>query len=265
MQVFGACIAFFGVVVTSGLTAYITVKATKSKMNADIRARWEAALMDRSSDFASATRAVRHLAERFDRSGDEDRQRAALDIHHVKVRTLTEELRLVGSPQVQATARKVQHHLYSVRVQGEELRDPRAADYPDTTPIGRLNDALQEFYRAVREQLNADDAENVLHDDDLDAISKGLQPLPMPKRSRQARATEGREQCRQARSHTLPSSQPRTNDLFITREDLMGVGHGRLVHSRGRIVSCCPSESVVRLDCHPVGHSVDDRAPRGIR
>jgi hypothetical protein len=77
----------------------------------------------------------------------------------------------------------VAHHTYAVRVEGEEGRDPRGEDYPDQKPISRLNDALQEFHRAVRAQLRAPDPEDVLHSDDLEILASGLKPLPMSKRS----------------------------------------------------------------------------------
>jgi hypothetical protein len=51
-------------------------------------------------------------------------------------------------------------------------------------PISRLNDALQEFHRAVRAQLRAPDAEDVLHDDEFESIR--LKALTMSQRSTQA-------------------------------------------------------------------------------
>ena len=152
-------------------------------MAADIQARWDAALLDRSTDFAAAARSLRHLAERYNRSLDKDEQRRRLDEAQERLRVLSEELRLVGSRRVQVAARRVQHHAYAVRVEGEEGRDPRHDAYPDHTPVARLNDALQEFYRSVRTQLRAPDPEGVIHDNDLDNIASGLKPLTAPERS----------------------------------------------------------------------------------
>ena len=137
-------------------------------MDADIRARWDAALLDRSSEFVAAIRSVRHLSERYQRSSDKDQQHARIDKAHEQARVLGEQLRLVGDRRVQIAGRRVIRHIYAVRVHGEEGIDPHGGDYPDTTPIGRLNDALQEFYRAVREQLNARSPEDVVHDNELD-------------------------------------------------------------------------------------------------
>jgi hypothetical protein len=153
-------------------------------MTADIQARWDAALLERGTDFVTAARSLRHHAERFERSTDQAGRRSKIDEAQERLRVLSEQLRLVGSSRVQIAARRVVHHAYAVRVAGEEGRDPRAEDYPDQKPISRLNDALQEFHRAVRAQLRAPDAEDVLHDDELESI--GLKPLTMSQRSTHA-------------------------------------------------------------------------------
>jgi 4-amino-4-deoxy-L-arabinose transferase-like glycosyltransferase len=153
-------------------------------MAADIQARWDAALLERGTDFVTATRSLRHHAERFQRSADQTARRTKIDEAQEQLRVLSEQLRLVGDSRVQVAARRVVHHAYAVRVQGEEGRDPRAEDYPDLDPISRLNDALQEFHRAVRAQLRAPDAEDVLHDDELASI--GLKALTVSQRSTHA-------------------------------------------------------------------------------
>ena len=106
-----------------------------------------------------------------------------LDEAQEQLRTLAVQLHLVGSSRAQVAARRVAHHAYAIRVEGEEGRDPRGEDYPGQKPISRLNDALQEFHRAVRAQLRAPDSEDVLHSDDLEILASGLKPLPMSKRS----------------------------------------------------------------------------------
>jgi hypothetical protein len=152
-------------------------------MAADIQARWDAALLERSTDFVTAARSLRHHAERFSRSADKDARRSRLDEALEQLRMLSEQLRLVGDRRVQIAARRVVHHAYAVRLEGEEGLDPRGDEYPGQKPIGRLNDALQEFHRAVRAQLRAPDPEDVAHDDDLEILASGLKPLRMSKRS----------------------------------------------------------------------------------
>lgn len=176
-------LGFFGAVAGASLAGYIAWRTSNSRMAADIQARWDSALLERSTDFVTAVRSLRHHAERFARSTDKDRRRAQLDEAQEQLRVLAAQLHLVGSRRVQIAARRVAHHAYAVRVEGEEGRDPRADDYPGQKPVSRLNDALQEFHRAVRVQLRAPDPEDVLHNDDLEVLASGLQPLPMSKRS----------------------------------------------------------------------------------
>jgi hypothetical protein len=174
---------FLGGVVGAALAGIVAWRTNSSRMAADIQARWDAALLERGTDFVTAARSLRHHAERFGRSADKDARRARLDEEQEQLRELSEQLRLVGSRRVQVAARRVVHHAYAVRVEGEEGRDPRGEEYPEQKPVGRLNDALQEFHCAVREQLRAPDPEDVVHDDDL---ASGLEPLPMSKRSSRA-------------------------------------------------------------------------------
>ena len=174
---------FLGAVAGAALAGFVAWRTSSSRMAADIQARWDAALLERSTDFVTAARSLRHHAERFARSADKDGRRIRLDDAQEQLRTLSEQLRLVGSSRVQVAARRVVHHAYAVRVEGEEGRDPRSEEYPGQQPIARLNDALQEFHRAVRAQLRAPDPEDVPHDDDLEILASGLKPLPMSKRS----------------------------------------------------------------------------------
>lgn len=152
-------------------------------MAADISARWDAALLENSTDFVAAARSVRHLAERYGRATDKEEQRRRLDDAQERLRILSEQLRLVGSRRVQIGARRILHHAYSVAVWGVEGRDPRHDDYPDHMPVARLNDALQEFYRSVRTQLRAPDPEDVIHDDELDNIVQNMKPLTWDQRA----------------------------------------------------------------------------------
>ncbi|KAB1903510.1 hypothetical protein J5U46_11685 [Micromonospora tulbaghiae] len=186
MEWLAALLSFVGGLIAAALGAYAVTKTNKQLMAADIRARWDAALLEHGESFAASTRTLRHHAERFSRSENQEERRRALDEAHHTMRLTCEQLRLLGSPRVQRAARAVIHHAYAVRVQGEENRDPRAEQYPSVPPISRLNDALQEFYRALREQLRADEPEAVIHDDDLDVIEPGLPPLPRKERSQSA-------------------------------------------------------------------------------
>jgi hypothetical protein len=186
MDLFTALSAFVGGLVAAAIGGWTLWKTNKQSMEANLQAHWDAALLQHSETFVSSVRTLRHLAQRYARSIDKTAQRAALDAAHLQMRVSAGQLHLLGTPRVQVAARLVTHHAYSVRVQGEEGRDPRAHDHLGKPPVGRLNDALQEFHRAVRSQLRAPDAESVLHDDDLTVIGQGLQPLTLEQRSQTA-------------------------------------------------------------------------------
>jgi len=111
---------FLGAVIGASLAGLVAWRTNSSRMAADIQARWDAALLDRSTEFVSAARSLRHHAEQYLRSADQDARRVKLDEAQEQLRALSEELRLVGSRRVQVAARRVVHHAYAVRVQGEE-------------------------------------------------------------------------------------------------------------------------------------------------
>ena len=178
-----ALLGFVGGLGAAGLSAVAGVWSNNRRMAADVRARWDEALLERSSALVAAVGSVRHLARRYDRVADKDAQRSKIDQAHEQARVLAEEIRLLGNLRVQHAARQVLHHLYSVRVLGEEGRDPRAGDYPGTAPLARLSDSLQEFYRAVRSQLRAEDPETVL-DYDINQVNPGMKPLGRKSRSK---------------------------------------------------------------------------------
>ncbi|MEU8166128.1 hypothetical protein AB0B97_06375 [Micromonospora sp. NPDC049004] len=169
MQWLTVVLSFVGGLISASVAAYVVVRTNNQRMAAEVRARWDSALFERSGAFVASARTLRHLAEHPSRSEDENSHRKALDEAHQGMRVACEQLRLLGNKRVQTAARVVTRHAYAVRVQAEDGRDPRAAEYPSKSPTARLNDALQEFYRAVRAQLGAEDPEAVLHDDDLEA------------------------------------------------------------------------------------------------
>jgi hypothetical protein len=182
-QWIGPVIAFFGALVGALLAGLAAARVNQAKMSADIQARWDAALLERSSDLTEAARSLRHHAESFKRSKDQEALLKQLGSAQEKLRVSAEQLRLVGSRRVQKAAREVLMHAYSVRKLYVEDDDPRKKEFAKE-PIPRLNDALQEFYRAVRVQLRAPGAEDVIHDDDL-RKEMTLERLTMQQRSTQ--------------------------------------------------------------------------------
>ncbi len=176
-------LSFVGGIAAVALTSGVTVLVNRRKMDGETRARWDALLFEKAAALAEAARRLRHHAERYPHAADRQARLDKVAEAQENLRVTVEQLRLVGNKRVQVAARTVLHHGYAVVLQYTEDRDPRAEQYPGVLPVRRLNDALQEFYRAVREQLRAPDHADVLHDDDFDEIVKGLRPLPPDQRT----------------------------------------------------------------------------------
>ncbi len=118
--------------------------------------RWDMSLYTLCADFTVAIRQMLLESEEAGVITDPIMRRQMqeqLDEHRVKLRTLQEQIRLLGSSELQTTARLVLHHAYAVRTVALGGPDPRAVEYPDTDPRDRLNAAIRGFYVAARKQL----------------------------------------------------------------------------------------------------------------
>ncbi len=136
----------------------------RSKQRHALKTRWDVPLFELSKGFTGATRRLVHLALRLDRAADQEDQLAKIDEIHAELRALSEQMRLLGSAQVQDAARVVVHHCYAVRAVAEGKPDKRLKDYPGTTPVGRVQQAIKEFLAAVRKQLGVADPDDVTGD-----------------------------------------------------------------------------------------------------
>jgi hypothetical protein len=118
--------------------------------------RWDMSLYALCADFTVAVRQMLLAAERTGIVADPIMRRERqeqLDEHRVRLRTLQEQIRLLGNSELQSTARLVLHHAYAVRTVALGGADPRREDYPGTDPRDRLNAAIRGFYVAARKQL----------------------------------------------------------------------------------------------------------------
>lgn len=138
----------------------------RDKRNYALLTRWDAPLFELCRDYTAAARELLHLSRRYERSTNKEDYAKRIDEQHVKLRTLAEQIRLIGSYDLQETVRLVTHHAYAVREVGEGKADRRLEDYPDTTAEGRFVEALGNFYKAARAQLGVPDP-NVLGPQDV--------------------------------------------------------------------------------------------------
>ncbi len=121
--------------------------------------RWDMSLYQLCAEFTVSVRQMIAGAEQTGLVSDPivRRQRQEqLDEFRVRLRTLQEQIRLLGNSELQSSARLVLHHAYAVRTVALGGPDPRADDYPGTDPRERLNASIRGFYVAARKQLRVD-------------------------------------------------------------------------------------------------------------
>ena len=99
-----------------------------------LRSRWDSALFDLCSDFASTARGLQELC--LHRAGEEADTRLSDDINeeHQRLRSLSERLRLLGDLELQFAVRWIVRHAYAVREVSEGRPDPRREEFPGRSP-----------------------------------------------------------------------------------------------------------------------------------
>jgi hypothetical protein len=119
-----------------------------------LRSRWDSALFDLCSDFASTARGLQELCLRQADNRTDVRLSDDINEEHQKLRTLSERLRLLGDLDLQLAVRWIVRHAYAVRKVSEGRLDPRQEEFPGQSPNQRFGEALQAFYVAARKQLH---------------------------------------------------------------------------------------------------------------
>lgn len=118
-----------------------------------LRTRWDVPLFELSRDFVNSSRQIVHLSRRLNRVADKAAQNQLIDEQHLRLRSLEQQLRIIGNAEVQAAAREVVHHIYAVRATAEGQPDARADDGDPAPPVERARKAVVPFLVAVRTQL----------------------------------------------------------------------------------------------------------------
>jgi hypothetical protein len=156
----GAALAVLGAVV--GFCANYFIERTKR--NHMLNTRWDAPLYELCTKFLAASRKFLHLCSHLAESTDRTEQLKAIDEQHGELRSLFQQVRLIGSPDLQRAGRRIVHHCYSVRRVAQGQPDHRLTDYPGTTPVERVAVATNEFLVAGRNQLGVATPDEVLED-----------------------------------------------------------------------------------------------------
>lgn len=133
-----------------------------------LNTRWDDRLLEESAKLVVAARKLRAVAQRLLRDADEsaasidrDQDLRSLLALDDDLRIQAELVRLLGKKPTATLARQVVRDAYNVRRIAEGKEDSRpGADLPVT----RMMKSLTEFYRAVRVELQVDDASDVAED-----------------------------------------------------------------------------------------------------
>jgi hypothetical protein len=151
----GAVVALVG----TGLGASVTLAVEWFRARAGDRASRRDALLASCSNFTAAVARVRSLS--YDLADDEaNRTKIRQQLEEARVEC--ERLRLlIDSRDTQAAARLAQRHLWAVWHLAERGSDPRADEYPDTTPYSRLRSSLTDLYIGVRRETGSKRPEDV--------------------------------------------------------------------------------------------------------
>ena len=133
-----------------------------------LRVRWDVSLYELCKDFAATVRQFVHLVRRYGRVQDPEQHRIRVDDQHARIRTLAQQIRILGSQELQQLAREVEHHVWWVREVSEGRADELAAYYQGREPEERLRHAMQKLLIAARTQLGVQNPEGVAPDDAID-------------------------------------------------------------------------------------------------
>jgi len=130
--------------------------------------RWDTALYELCKDFSATVREFIHLGRRLGTGGDEEARAAEMDAHHAHLRGLAQQMRLIGSQELQQAARKVEHHVSWVRRVWEGREDEFASYYAGVPPEDRLRAEMHRLYVAARVQFGVPNPEEVASDEPIE-------------------------------------------------------------------------------------------------
>jgi|ERR1022692_2287330 hypothetical protein len=127
----------------------------------EIKTRWDSMLLSASVDLLTAARRAEHLADQIERGQNDDERMRLFDDLHQQVRVAVEQIRILGTAEVQVAARNILRSVYSRRLLLSKGVDPYSTQYGGMLPSERLGKFLLVFYKSVRAQLRVVNAEDV--------------------------------------------------------------------------------------------------------
>jgi hypothetical protein len=156
--VIGAATTLLGTIAGGGVA--ITLEFVKAR-TADRAARRDA-LLNACSNFTASVARARSLCYQFN---ERPEAKAEVNVHMNDARADCERLRLlIEAKEAQEAARMVVRHLYAIWKHADTGVDPRAAQYPGTTPSSRLRGSLTQLYIGVRREIGSDNPKDVFEE-----------------------------------------------------------------------------------------------------
>jgi hypothetical protein len=145
-----------------------TYQMERRREKHELAIRWDTALYELCKDFSATVREFVHLGRRLGRGGDEEARAAEMDAHHAHLRGLAQQVRLLGSQDLQQAAREIEHHAWWTRYVWEGREDELASYYAGVPPEARLRAAMHRLYVAARAQLGVSSPQEVASDEPID-------------------------------------------------------------------------------------------------
>jgi len=160
MDAFGVPVALL--IAAAGVGFVPTFLIERYKRRHAMLTRWDEPFLQLCSEFASSVRNFLHLVQRrreIKGTAELAAHDLRIDEEHSRVRSLSEQIRLLGNRRVQFESRTTVHHAYAVRSVAKGEADPHP-EY-EVDPEDRLVNSLTAFFIAARVQLRVAEAEQV--------------------------------------------------------------------------------------------------------
>ncbi|MFC5185905.1 hypothetical protein [Actinomadura harenae] len=130
-----------------------------------LRKRWDEPMHQLCSETVVRVRKILHGRNRVKHAGaDRDAVLHEMEDEYHELRLLVEQIRLLGTRDLQVAARMMLRHSYAVLAETREEPDPRADEYAEP-PYERLVDAVQRFRIEARKQLSVETPEEIAPED----------------------------------------------------------------------------------------------------
>lgn len=126
-----------------------------------LRKRWDEPMHQICSETVVLVRKILRGRNQVKHEGaDRDAVLREIEADHRELPLLVEQIRLLGTRELQVAARLMLRHTYAVMAETRGDPDPRAGEF-EAAPYDRLVDAVQRFRVEARRQLRVDTPEEV--------------------------------------------------------------------------------------------------------